>query len=283
MPDAQDPVMQYWYNGALISSDQLSLSVTDPGLLYGATVFTTLRVYGQSRLHPQTQWTSHRDRLQSSLDQWGWNAPDWHRVERGVDALIWDYPVLRITLFPDGREWIVGRSLPLHLEQWQQDGIVAWVAESYDPTQHLGRSLPVHKTGNYLAPWLARQQAQQRGAQEAILTDGRGTWLETSTGNLWGWGKGMWWTPPIHDGILPGVMRSHLITFLKCHNETICEEPWTDQVIQQLEAIAYSNSVVRFIPIHTILRELSQRRYNPYHPQFSQIRRSIGFHQTAEF
>ena len=46
----------------------------------------------------------------------------------------------------------------------------------------------MHKTGNYLACWLAKNAgAKKVGAQEAILTSDQGEWLETSTGNLWGW------------------------------------------------------------------------------------------------
>jgi 4-amino-4-deoxychorismate lyase len=35
----------YWYRGKLIESPTLKLDINDTRLLYGATVFTTLRVY----------------------------------------------------------------------------------------------------------------------------------------------------------------------------------------------------------------------------------------------
>ncbi|MEM9102738.1 MAG: right-handed parallel beta-helix repeat-containing protein, partial [Pseudomonadota bacterium] len=135
--------------------------------------------------HPLTQWQAHCDRLCNSLNKLDWIAPDWHRLRVGANKLMPQFPVLRMTIFPDGREWITGRHLPVDLQQRQRDGITAWVA---DPD--LSRSLSTEKTGNYLAPWLARQQAQQQGAQEAILVDPAGNWLETSTGNLWGWREG---------------------------------------------------------------------------------------------
>ena len=256
-----DRLSTYWYNGQLIVSNTVELAIADPGVLYGATVFTTLRVYGDLD-HPLTQWAGHCDRLRTSLQTFGWPQPDWPRLRQGAQALMTQFAVLRIVIFADGREWITGRALPPDLAQRQQQGISAWLVAPPSPTADYGasppvaqtwmRSLPLHKTSNYLVPWLALQQAQQRGAQEAILVDEAGNWLETSTGNLWGWGGGYWWTPPV-AGILPGLSRNHLIQRLKCQNVKVEEAVWTPDLVQQLTAIAYSNCVVELIPIHTIL------------------------------
>ncbi|NJO50170.1 MAG: hypothetical protein HC840_12850, partial [Leptolyngbyaceae cyanobacterium RM2_2_4] len=191
-----------WYDGKLIHSGKVELAIDDPGLLYGATAFTTLRVYRQSLDEPLTNWKGHCDRLQSTLEAFSWKSPDWQRVRYGAEILLSYFPVLRITLFPDGREWITGRSLP-DLAILQQNGVIAWLSPP-----ETNRSLALHKTGNYLAAWLARQSAQRHGAQEAILTDFNGNWLESGTGNLWGWAQGCWWTPPLEAGILPGLVRS---------------------------------------------------------------------------
>ncbi|MEW6498638.1 MAG: 4-amino-4-deoxychorismate lyase, partial [Cyanobacteriota bacterium] len=115
----------FWYNGQLMDGSTLELAIDDPGLLYGATVFTTLRVYQQSLNHPLTHWQRHCSRLLSSLQTFGWQLPDWQRLREGAEVLSTSYPVLRITIFPDGREWITGRFLPPDLGQRQQQGITA--------------------------------------------------------------------------------------------------------------------------------------------------------------
>ena len=255
----------FWYDGQLIKGQKLELAIDDPALTYGATVFTTLRVY-QSLDHPLTQWAEHLTRLRSSLEAFHWSQPDWGRIRQGATLLSTQFPVLRIVIFPDGREWITGRSLPQDLAQRQQNGIVAWVTNS-----ELQRSLPHHKTGNYLAPWLALQQAQRVGAQEAILTD-LGNWLETSTGNLWGWRDGSWWTPPLKAGILPGILRNHLIHKLKWQNEEVVERSWNAELVETFEAIAYTNCVIEVILIHTILREGDSLLYNPAHFSLQRLR-----------
>ena len=251
-------IVIFWYNGKLIHSENLELKIDDPGLLYGATVFTTLRVYHKldSSL---TNWTAHCDRLKFSLQTFGWQQPDWQRLRQGAELIMAHFPVLRITVFPDGREWITGRLLPPDLTEKQNNGIVAGLA-----LPKFVRCLPAHKTGNYLSAWLARQQVD---AQEAILVNENGNWLETSTGNLWGWRDGSWWTPPLTARILPGVMRSQLLKII-----SVREEPWTNQLVTGFEAIAYSNSVVEIIPIHTVIQPTSKLYYNPQHPSFKELR-----------
>ncbi|MEM7555074.1 MAG: aminotransferase class IV [Cyanobacteria bacterium P01_A01_bin.84] len=249
----------------------MELNINEPGLLYGATIFTTLRVYEKSLNHPLTNWKAHCDRLKFSLQKFGWSLPDWEVLRQGAELIIKRDPtlrILRITIFPDGREWITVRLLPTDLSHRQHHGVDVYVAST-----ELSRSLPTHKTGNYLSPWLAKNAAQKFAAQEAILVNTEGNWLETSTGNLWGWGNNSWWTPPLDAGILPGVMRNQLINWLKQNHYQVYEFPWTNQLVQDLEAIAYSNSVVEIVPIREVIQGKQKLQYEPSHPSFSQLRR----------
>ncbi|WP_176428931.1 aminotransferase class IV [Nodularia sp. NIES-3585] len=254
----------YWYNGKLIESQTLELDINDSGLLFGATVFTTVRVYGKCLDSSLTNWVAHCDRLLFSLQSFSWQEPNWHLVRQGAEILAAHFPVLRITLFADGREWITGRQLPPDLSAKQKHGITTNVALS-----NFYRSLPSHKTGNYLSAWLAKTHAQQLNSQEAIFINAAGNWLETTTGNLWGWQNGSWWTPPLTGEILPGIVRSQLIKNLP----TVHESPWNAELVRGFEAIAYTNSVVEIIPIHTVVQPTGSLQYNPYHSSFLEIRR----------
>jgi branched-subunit amino acid aminotransferase/4-amino-4-deoxychorismate lyase len=252
----------FWYDGAWRSGSQITLDITDPGLLYGATVFSTLRIYENSAENladSRTAWGLHRSRLSQSVTEFGWTMPDWHRVETGVVRLAADFPVVRVTLFPDGREWIVGRSLPEDLGQRQRDGIVAWVMDQSVG----GRSHAHHKTGNYLTPWFGLHQAQARGAQETILTAPQGNWLETCTGSLWGWVDGVWHTPSLAAGILPGIARDRIISGLRCQNREVLECHWDADLTRRLTIVAYSNCVVEVVPIRQILRAAETLLYPP--------------------
>lgn len=267
--------MMRWYNGQLLSDRQLDpksdgvLLINDAGLKFGASVFTTLRVYGDDLEHPMTHWQAHCDRLIRSIQSFEWKMPSWVSVREGCEQLKVRYPVLRITIFPDGREWITGRSLPPNLRQKTEKGIVGWLA----PATY-ARSLPTHKTGNYLACWLARSQAQKQGAQEAVLRNSQGDWLETATGNLWGWDGEQWWTPDDDRclrGIMSGYLRKHLIEA----GQSVSLQSWGQDRPLTFEAIAYSNCVVGLIPIHTIIHEDTRLEYNPKHERIKALQSQI--------
>ncbi len=260
--------MTYWFDGRLWDGSEIALPVNDPALLYGATVFTTLRVYDHRLDHPLTRWMAHWQRIVEAATSFGWPPPDGNRVRGGAKALLENYPVLRITSFPDGRELVTGRSLPADLDQMQTHGIAAWVARG----ERYQRPVPSYKTGNYLGAWLALQAAQQHGAREAILVDAQGQWLETSTGNLWGWANGQWHTPGLSAGLLPGIVRARLLDHLKQRGERVNQAPWPPGIIQRFEALAYSNSAVQVVPIHTVLSDRSRLEINSQHPALEALR-----------
>jgi 4-amino-4-deoxychorismate lyase len=272
----------YWYCGRSIESQTIELAINDPGLLYGATVFTTFRtdllfvVRQDPRLLREVGdlmdlTSKHCDRLRASLSDLDWHQPDWDRVRSGVECLTPHFPVLRITIFPDGRELITGRELPPNLATWQQEGVTAIIAD-----RQFTRSLPQHKTGNYLAPWLALQQARDNNIQEAILTNDRGDWLETTTGNLWGYRDGCWYTPPLNAGILPGIARSQIRSLLKRENRSVVEIAWDVKLVRELESIGYSNSVIHLVPIHTVITPVGKLRYTDQHPMMKWLSGELG-------
>gem|GEM_PF-212786 len=251
-------ISQFWYNGELIKGEDISISIYDSGLLYGATVFTTLRVYEKNLDHFLTFWNDHLNRLINSIKKFNWIIPNLLNIRQGAEFLKENYPVLRITIFADGRELIIGRNLPDNLITNQQTGITAWLAN--DPL--FQRGLPSDKTGNYLGAWLALQKAIKKGAKEAILQNHQNHWLETATGNLWGYREGFWYTPPISEGILAGIMRNYLLNTLKKNNHSVKIIPWNPELIANLETIFYSNCVVQIVPIKKILIKDQYQEYN---------------------
>ena len=241
----------YWYDGQLFNSQSIKLDINAPELCYGATIFTTMRIYEQSLSHDLTDWQAHCHRLQRSLQVFDWQQPDWNRLKQGALVLMKYFPVLRMVIFPDGTEWITGRNIPADLKQRQSQGIIAWMAQG----SCYQRELTHHKTGNYLGAYLARNKALSFNAQEAILIDSQGNWLETSTGNLWGKRDSCWYTPSLDSGILPGIRRSQLLNYWQKNHISVKENIWTPDFISTLEGIFYSNCVVDIVPIRQVLNQ----------------------------
>ncbi|NCO79641.1 MAG: 4-amino-4-deoxychorismate lyase [Cyanobacteria bacterium] len=251
----------FYYNGEFKENNYISLDINDSTWLYGATVFTTLRVYQKSLYHPLTNWQNHCDRLKLSISEFNWIMPSWNQIEEELEHLLQYFSVLRITIFPDGKELIIGRQLPDNLAKKQTEGIKGLVI--IDP--QIMRSLPLHKTGNYLASYLALNQAKKQDYDEGILTNFDHNWLETSTGNLWGYKEGIWFTPALETGILNGIARQIIIKNAKF---PVKINHWTPEFIADLEAVAYSNSVVEIIPFKTIKINQQIKQYNSNHEAY---------------
>jgi branched-chain amino acid aminotransferase len=67
------------------------------------------------------------------------------------------------------------------------------------------------KTLNYLPNVLARIEAAEQSADDALLLNRQGFVAETTAANLFVRLGGQWVTPPVADGALPGIRRAMLL------------------------------------------------------------------------
>jgi 4-amino-4-deoxychorismate lyase len=78
----------FYYDGKLEENNYIQLDINDSTWLYGATVFTTLRVYQKSLNYPLTNWQNHCDRLKISIKEFDWIMPDWQKNRRRIKLSI---------------------------------------------------------------------------------------------------------------------------------------------------------------------------------------------------
>jgi para-aminobenzoate synthetase / 4-amino-4-deoxychorismate lyase len=111
---------------------------------------------------------------------------------------------LRLTLFNDGHVEISSAPLlPL------PDGRVDLLIEQ-NPLRE-PRPLAAHKTTRREEYDLGTRRAEARGAFDALFFTADGRLVEGGRCNIFVQIDGRWWTPPLSDGALPGVMRSLLL------------------------------------------------------------------------
>ena len=67
------------------------------------------------------------------------------------------------------------------------------------------------KTTNYLFNVLVKKEATKRGFYDALILNERGNITETSSANFYCLKDGILITPPLEDGLLPGVTRRVLL------------------------------------------------------------------------
>jgi branched-chain amino acid aminotransferase len=94
------------------------------------------------------------------------------------------------------------------------------------------------KTLNYLDNVLARNEAVQAGADDALLLNTQGRVAESTVANVFLLVDGGLITPPVQDGALPGVARADVIRLAKAE-----ERPVTLDLLTRASEVFLSNAL----------------------------------------
>lgn len=222
-------------DGKLVPAEEAVLSVFDRGVLYGESLFETLKVVDEA----PCLWEAHRDRLAAGCAELGLPV-DMEALERGVRRLLLARPVaygslrLQVTggVQPGG-----GRGLTARPEgRWPRTVGLLYETAPYPSDLYssgaqvvscegLRRSLPWLKSGSFLASVQAKTRAEQTGAFECLLTEGDPReLLEGSFTNLLLWEGQALVTPP-RGRVLPGVTLSTVLEVARQLDVPVREAP----------------------------------------------------------
>jgi len=94
------------------------------------------------------------------------------------------------------------------------------------------------KSTNYLDSILARQEAQARGADDAVILNTQGRVAESTVANVFALIGGAILTPPITEGALPGVMRADVLKLARGE-----EAPMTVEMLKSAGEVFLSNAL----------------------------------------
>jgi branched-chain amino acid aminotransferase len=211
--------MKIWIDGAIAEQGEAKVSVLDHGFLYGDGVFEGIRGYGGRIFRLE----DHLRRLATGARVIGLEIPGGvdavRRIvlatarahgepdayirlvvsrgvgELGVDPTTCSDPRIvciaaRVRIFPPEK---LTEGLALVTSSWRRPG-----PDVLDPCV---------KSLNYLNNALAKLEARERGGEEALLLNARGTVAEASVANVFAVRDGRLATPPPTDGALPGITR----------------------------------------------------------------------------
>jgi branched-chain amino acid aminotransferase len=264
-------------NGQFVPAAEAVVSVFDRSFLYGDGVFETLRIFqGQP-----FRWQQHYERMEHgaaflkialpfSSEELRARACELIQTNRAPDS------IMRLTL--SRGIGIRGYSIrgadnpslvmtmhsapehdPRHPPAWKLVTASLRVAKEDRIAQF--------KTCNKLLNILARTEAEERGADEAILLNTAGEVAEAASGNLFWIEDGAVCTPPLQGGILPGVTRSVVIEL--CHEMTLLvkERALHVEALPQVESMFLSLSTWGVVEVSAI----NDRVIHP-HPSTALIR-----------
>lgn len=203
----------------IVDPDVPVIHADDRGLLRGLAAFETLRVYGGRPF----AMAEHLERLRRSATRMHLSVPDLAALERLAHEAIGAAAVadctLRLTITA-GREGggpvaivIIG-ALPAGLDDMRASGIgVISLQLGTDPRTRRDAPwlLDGVKSTSYAVNMAAHEEAERRGAGDAIFVAADGSVLEGPTTNIW-WRHGhVLYTPALDLGILAGVTRAHVL------------------------------------------------------------------------
>ncbi len=212
-----------YLDGQWLDKDHAKISVFDHGLLYGDGVFEGMRVYGGRTF----KLAEHVGRLFDSAQAIMLKVPMSQEqmisvTEEGVKRSGLQEGYLRhVVTRGVGDLGLDPRKCPVASVIIIFDTIAIWPAERYEegltlvtagtPINQREALSPRVKSLNYLNHILAKVEATNAGADDAIMLDASGHIAEATGMNLFVLKKGIIYTPAVHAGLLKGVTRDVII------------------------------------------------------------------------
>lgn len=250
-----------YLNGALTPRNEAKIPVMDYGFLYGYGLFETMRAYGGTVF----RLDSHLTRLARSAAVLG--IP----VETAVlrNAVM---DTLKANGLQDARVRLtvsIGEGSPVPDPRTCKSPTILVVAAKYAPyppeiyekgfrvmVSSIHRSsqspVPGMKTANYLECLLARQEARNAAADDAILSNEKGQLAEASTSNVFLVGHNTLKTPGIESGILPGITRGVILELSPRLGIKTLEAVIGMNELMNADEVFLSNSLIEVMPVTAI-------------------------------
>jgi 4-amino-4-deoxychorismate lyase len=234
----------------LVPPSEPVLHADDEALLRGRAAFETLRVYGGRPF----RLAAHLDRLGLSAERIGVPQLDSSGMaelaaETLAEAAEPD-SVLRLFWTP-GREGgddptglALVSTLPPGLEEERAAGVRLAAISGAGP-----RLLAGTKSTSYAEHLAARDEAQRRGADDALLVADDGTVLEGPTANVW-WREGKRLvTPALELPLLAGVTRAALAGYAPGLGYEVVEGTYGLERLREADEAFLSSSVREVMPV----------------------------------
>ena len=254
--------MILFLNGAFLPEEQAMIAASDRGFLLGDGVFETLRV----RNGLPFQWAEHLGRLERgaallrlalarSLDQLRTDTAELIRRNRFRDG------ALRITLTrgPGPRGYsITGAGPPtlmMALHPAPAPGSTPPSGERLVTSSFrmaAGDPLAAVKTTSKALWIVARAEAEERGADEALLLNTDGCLAEATAANLFWIERGAVVTPPVSAGLLPGITRDLVLEMARAFGLSAEERNAPPRALLEAEGVFLTLSTRGIVPVSSL-------------------------------
>lgn len=253
--------MLIYIDGDFLPSDEAKISVFDHGLLYGDGVFEGIRCYNGFVF----KLDEHLERLYDSakslmlripipieeMEQAVLETLRRNQLREGYIRLIVTRGIGDLGLDPDKCPKpaiiIMADKIALYPQNYYEDGleiVTVSIRRNYPEAIN-----PKIKSLNYLNNILAKIEAKQSGAVEALMLNNDGYVVECSGDNIFLVKNELIITPPTHIGILEGVTRNCVITLAQESGFEVEERVFTRHDIYIADECFLTGTAAEVIPV----------------------------------
>ncbi len=211
--------MKIWLDGELVDESAAKISVFDHGLLYGDGVFEGIRFYNRRVFRLEEHIRRLFDSARAIVLEIPWTPEEVTRfvvetvaanglddgyvrlvVTRGTGTMgLSPYLCKRASMF------IIASTISLYPAEHYENGLSVITSATRRPTP--GALMPQVKSLNYLNNVMAKVEAVQAGALEAVMLNEQGYVAECTGDNIFILRDGVLHTPQVSDGALDGITR----------------------------------------------------------------------------
>lgn len=253
-------------NGKYVSKEEAKISIFDHGLLYGDGVFEGIRAYNGVVFRLK----QHIERLYNSAKAIMLTPPiDKTDMEQQIVETIRKNGLrdayIRVVITrgegdlgldpdkcPNPFYFIIADKIALYPKEFYEKGLSVVTV----PTR---RNIPEGvnpriKSLNYLNNILAKIEAKQCGAIEAIMLNNEGYVSECTGDNVFIIQKGVLITPPTHMGILRGITREAVIELAKKRGLEVKEQTFTRFDVYIADEMFLTGTAAEIVPVINVDR-----------------------------
>ena len=256
--------MWVYLNDRFVQKEHARVSVFDHGFLYGDGVYETLRVY-QGRVFLLER---HIARLRQSCAHIGVNLPmedeAWKPIL--VELLVrnkLENAGLRVTISRGEGEVgidprlcarptvvVMAKPVVLYSDQQRDQGVSLHLA-TVKRNPELAQS-PQIKAISFLNNILAKREAVQVGADDALMLNMDGNLAECTTSNIFFVKNQRLHTPAVECGILKGITRDVVLELATQQGGCVEEGHYTKEQLLQADECFITNTGIEIMPVSRI-------------------------------
>ncbi len=253
--------MKIYIDGEFYDKDHAKISVFDHGLLYGDGIFEGIRFYnGRVRkleAHMDRLWDSAKalcltipltkvemaDALLATLRENG--------LQDGYVRLVVTRGIGNLGLDPNRCERasviIIASTISLYPEELYQKGLM--IITCATRRMSFAAMPPAIKSLNYLNNILAKIEANQAGAAEALMLNDAGYIAECTADNVFVVKRGGIFTPPVSAGSLRGITRGLVFDIAKELEIPITEPELTRYDVFTADEVFLTGTAAEVVPV----------------------------------